>query len=104
MKLSKTNKMLIALGVLVVATGVYFLLTGGSNDDDIVMVEEGMATGQAQSVFVDLAAQLDPVAFDTSVLSDPRFLGLQDIHTAIVPEIAGRVDPFASLFGSSKAR
>jgi hypothetical protein len=35
------------------------------------------------------------------VFSDPRFMALTDIHTAILPESVGRNDPFASISGVS---
>jgi hypothetical protein len=50
----------------------------------------------AETTFVNLATQLEPLGFDTAILSDPRFMALVDIHTAVIPESAGRRDPFAS--------
>jgi hypothetical protein len=47
--------------------------------------------------FVNLTAQLDPLGFNTSILADPRFMSLVDIHTAILPEVSGRRDPFLPL-------
>ena len=93
---SRSTKIIVAVGVLVLATAAYFLLMN-KDDGETVLIEDGSAASEAQSVFINLAAQIEPVSFDTSILSDPRFLGLQDIHTAIVPEPVGRTDPFAPL-------
>jgi hypothetical protein len=51
--------------------------------------------------FLNLSSQIGPISFDTSVFSDPRFMALTDIHTAILPESVGRNDPFASISGVS---
>jgi hypothetical protein len=54
-------------------------------------------TSPEEIAFVNLASQLEPLGFDTSIFSDPRFAALVDIHTPVIPEAAGRRDPFAPL-------
>jgi hypothetical protein len=50
---------------------------------------------------VNLVGTLDPIAFDTTIFSDPRFNALVDLKTAIVDEPIGRPDPFAPIPGVS---
>ena len=85
----------LALGLLALAAAAYFLWPRPA-PEDVTIVDQGPA-GSAQASFLQLVAELGPIAFDTSVLSDPEFLSLQDIRTAIVPEEAGRADPFGPL-------
>lgn len=95
MPLSRTTVVGIILALLVLAAAGY-LLFGQDRLTSGVSIEPGPASS-AEQTFLNLAAKIDPVAFDTSILSDPRFVNLQDIRTSIVPESSGRVDPFAPL-------
>lgn len=78
--------------VLIIAAG-YLLLFKPPAD----VVSEETPTSPEEIAFVNLASQLDPLTFDTSIFSDTRFTSLIDIHTAVVPEPSGRRDPFAPL-------
>lgn len=83
----------IAIALLILAAAGYMLF---SNSNLLPGVSINNApVSQAESTFLALTAQIDPVSFDISILRDPRFMRLQDIKTAIIPEAAGRVDPFA---------
>lgn len=81
--------------------GIILLLGAGialfSSSAGTVALQSSTTTSDAEATFVNLTAQLEPIGFDTSILSDPRFTSLVDIHTAIVPEPTGRRDPFAPI-------
>jgi hypothetical protein len=94
-QISRTIIILIVLGVLVLLA-VSYLLVRTKEDPGTVSVT-GIPATATEANFITLASQLDGIVFDTSVLVDPRFLSLQDIHTAVLPESAGRPDPFAPL-------
>lgn len=82
----------ICIGLLIPA---YFLISGtggGSSDADVTA---SAPTSEAEAVFVNLTSQLGTLSYDTSILSDPRFTSLVDLHTAVLPEQQGRKDPFA---------
>ncbi len=83
--ISRTIAVFVVLGLIVLAAIGYTLMQGGSEDD------------VSEANFITLASELDAIRFDTTVLSDPRFTGLADIHTAITPEPQGRADPFGPL-------
>lgn len=100
MALSKKKSIAIAAGIVVLGVVAYVVWLRPQPVDNVSIAGFGPAS-EAQSTFLTLAAQLQPIAFDASVLSDPRFLALVDIKTAILPETPGRTDPFAPLSGVS---
>ncbi len=98
MNLSNNKNLLIALGAIVLIAVVYLTFLSDPAPAPDLMVETA-AGSSAELFFVNLAGTLDPIAFDTQVLTDPRFTSLVDIRTAIVPEASGRPDPFAPIAG-----
>lgn len=100
MALSKKKSITIAAAVVVLGLVAYFVWLRPQPVDNVSVAGFGPAS-EAQATFLTLAAQLQPIAFDASVLSDPRFLSLVDIKTAVLPETSGRSDPFAPLPGVS---
>jgi hypothetical protein len=100
MALSKNTTILIAAGIVVLGLVAYFLWMRPSGEEIVSTTGFG-AAGEAQATFLTLGAQLGPIGFDASILSDPRFTKLVDIKTVIVPEAGGRTDPFAPLPGAA---
>lgn len=96
MKLDSTN-ILIIVAALVVAGGAYWYFFTGTGNQPPLSVSGGPSAAEAQ--FQSLVGELAPVTFDTTVLSDPRFMSLIDIATPITPESMGRLDPFAPIPG-----
>ncbi|MES2668736.1 MAG: hypothetical protein V4644_03560 [Patescibacteria group bacterium] len=99
MALSKKTTNLLIAGTIVVLGVAAYLTWMRPTDEENVSVEGLTEATEVQATFLTLAAQLDPVAFDADILSDPRFTALVDIKTAILPENSGRTDPFAPLPG-----
>ena len=98
MTLSRKNLMTVVGGALALAVIAYLFLGGG--DGTVPVVSPQGAAGTAAEVrFSSLVAELNGLSFETAILSDERFLSLIDIRTAVVPEAAGRADPFAPLAG-----
>lgn len=81
----------ICIGLLIPA---YFLISGTSTPSE-ADVTASAPTSEAEAVFVNLTSQLGTLSYDTSILSDPRFTSLVDLHTTVLPEQQGRKDPFA---------
>lgn len=94
----KTNITLIVVVLLVLGGGLYWYLTGQSGNQTPLMGIAG-PDNPAQSQFQSLVSQLQPISFNTAIFSDPRFTALVDITTPLVPETAGRIDPFAPIPG-----
>ena len=82
----------LVIGFLGIVIPGYFLINATPTGDVVVASEP---TSEAEARFVDLTNQLDQLQFDKSILSDPRFSALIDLHTAVLPETLGKRDPFA---------
>jgi hypothetical protein len=84
--------------VVVIALGsayIYFF-TGPASQPPL---DASTANNAAEQQFLNLAAELQPISFDTSLFSDPRFANLVDLTVPITPEPQGRTDPFAPIPG-----
>lgn len=88
---------MIICGVVVVGGLLYYFFFFTADTGTAVTAAAGAS--DAELTFVNLAGQLDPIDFDTTLLSDPRFSALVDIRTPILPESVGRTDPFAPISG-----
>lgn len=94
-----SNTTLLIVATLIVAAGAYwYFFTGTGNEPPLTTTT---VENQAQTQFQMLVSQLQPVSFDTTIFSDPRFMALTDLATPVLPESAGRLDPFASIPGVS---
>ncbi len=89
------SSIILIVGALALFGAAGYLLFGQQGLEGAVPTNT--AATRAELTFLSLAARIDPISFDASIVSDPRFVILQDIGTAIVAEDAGRVDPFAPL-------
>lgn len=101
MKFSKTTTiLLVALAVvaLIAAFVIFNALSGVPSDEDI-LTEAGLDTNVDETLFMNLASQIDSISFKDEFIRDPRFLMLVDIRTLVVDEPAGRKDPFANISG-----
>lgn len=92
--MSRTTIILSVIALVVLGAFYYFFFQG--SDVPVVSLERAPGT-TAEVTFIGLAAELGPIDFNTAVLDDPRFAALSDIKTAVIPEAAGRADPFAPL-------
>ncbi len=91
------SKLIIGVAALIVGLAVpaYFLFSGSSGNSGVV--QPSIPTSEAEATFLSLTSQLTPLSFNTGILTDPRFMALVDLHTAIIPEQTGKKDPFAAL-------
>ncbi len=95
-----SNTIILILITLLVAFGAYwyFFVESGNQPP----LAPTVAENEAQMQFQILASELQPIAFDTRIFSDPRFVALVDLATPVAPESVGRLDPFSPLSGVSK--
>lgn len=93
----KKNTIYLIIAALVVAAGAYwYFFTGTGNQPPL---SASTVTNPAQVQFQTLVGELQPISFNTSIFSDPRFNALVDITTSISPESFGRLDPLAPFSG-----
>lgn len=96
MPMDKNTLIAVAIGFLLLTSAGYFLFVRPATAPTSgVALDSSMPVSPEETTFVNLAAQLEPLGFDTSILSDARFVSLIDLHTAVIPEASGRRDPFA---------
>lgn len=94
---NQTPVVLIILGIVVLGAIAYLLFGQGTTDPAVAITDTSIT--ERELVFVNLTAQIEPIKFETSILTDARFLALLDLRTAIVPENEGRTDPFGPIPG-----
>jgi hypothetical protein len=94
---SQTKIVIAVLGIAVILGIVYLVFFNSNSDTTAVSTTGGTPSSPAEVDFLNLSSQVEPITFDTTILNDPRFISLVDIHTAILPEATGRKDPFAPL-------
>lgn len=97
MKFSSNTAVLVSAGLLVLAGAYWFFFGQGGNDLPLTAGVENAP----QARFAALVGELEPISFDTSIFSNPRFAALVDLATPVAPESSGRLDPFASVPGAS---
>jgi hypothetical protein len=100
MHLTRRTTILIVCAVVVFGGAAIYYMSGSSTDSTSAVSASAPASA-AELTFVNLVGQLNSLTFDTSILSDPRFTALVDIHTSLVPEAAGRRNPFAPISAGS---
>jgi hypothetical protein len=94
MSFLENKNLMFGLGAAILIVVGYLLFFNKSSTPDITT---GSPTSADELLFINLAGELDPIVFNSTVLTDPRFVSLVDIRTAIIPENLGRTDPFAPL-------
>ena len=93
------NSLTIGIVVVVILGGGYLYFFSGSSQ---APVSATPPAGAAEQQFLTLAGELQPLSFDTSILSDPRFASLVDISVPVTEDAQGRTDPFAPIPGVAK--
>ena len=96
MSLSKTQKILIGLGALVILGGVlyYFYYGSSSVPVDLLLPQESQAVGQDVIVLVE---KLNLISIDSSLFSSVLFTSLKDFTVALFPESQGKLNLFAPI-------
>ena len=93
--------LIIGLVLVAVLGGAYLYFFSSSTEAPLSSTAP--ATPQEQQ-FLDVAAQLQPISFNTAIFSDPRFASLVDLTVPVTPEAQGRPDPFAPISGLSAGK
>jgi hypothetical protein len=95
MHLSRKSLLTLLSAAIVLVGGFYYFFIYTRQDSSVLSSTEPAT--EAELSFISLFGELGAVTFDTRLLDDPRFSALVDIRTPIVPETAGRKDPFGPL-------
>jgi hypothetical protein len=95
-----TNTLLIGIAIVVVLGGLYLYFFSGSPQTP---VSASAPAGAQEQQFLNAAAELQPISFNTAIFTDPRFASLVDITVPVSPDVQGRTDPFAPIPGLAAA-
>lgn len=96
MKFLSEHKLIVILGAVVLAAGVWFGLSSSSTPTSLVTTTTADAgVSASDQTLVSTLLELRSVSLDGTIFSEPAFLSLQDFSTQIVNEPVGRTDPFA---------
>lgn len=103
--LKKYKTAIIIIIVLVAAFVAYtYLYPSGSSSDSLISktdVNGLQSSGPSGQEFVTQLLTLNKLAFKTEIFNDPVFNSLQDFSQALIPQEAGRPNPFSPLdFGA----
>lgn len=98
----KQHILLFLLIVAVLAGVIWYGLSSGSSAPPLLTTDEPIIGGtlaqtSAEQEIVGTLLALRAVTLSGTIFSDPAFTTLQDFGTTIVPEAAGRPNPFAPL-------
>jgi hypothetical protein len=103
MKLPSRTTILYGSAAIVFVGAAYYFSTGNQvTQTQIVTEVANSEASQAEQQFITLVNKVDPITFDLSIFSNPRFVGLRDMTTPVVPETVGRKDPFAAYPGAAQ--
>ena len=91
------NTVILLVCLLIVIIGAVYYFFFFTNDSGAAIEADPGVASHAEMSFIDLASKVDPIVFNTALLSDPRFTSRTDIRTTILPETSGRKDPFAPI-------
>jgi hypothetical protein len=110
MNIFTQHKGIIVIIALLAAGALWYGMSqsGSESSSAIVASGSGVATDAGDSTvanaldpetqkILDLLLALRSIQFDDTIFSNPAFVSLRDFTTKIVPEPAGRPDPFAPL-------
>lgn len=92
------HKLTVAIGVLVIAGGIWYGMSGGATAQPLLATDTPLSAGDQELVATLL--ELRAVSLNGTIFSDPIFLSLKDFGKEIVPEPVGRPNPFAPLPGA----
>lgn len=83
--------------LIIIAGGYWYFFAQTGNQPPLTTTTP--SGNSAQTQFQILVSQLQPISFDTTIFSDPKFTSLVDLTMPVAPESSGRPDPFAPVPG-----
>lgn len=104
----KQHKIMFLLVIVVLAIAIWYGMSSGGSPAPLLTTDEPIIGGtlaqtSAEQEIVGTLLALRAVTLSGTIFSDPAFTTLQDFGTTIVPEAAGRPNPFAPLTRSGTA-
>jgi hypothetical protein len=95
------SKIAIIAIVIVIAGGMWYGLTSSSSPASTGVLSSSATDSSGDQSIVSTLLALQSITLSGAIFSNPAYATLKDFTTAIVPEPAGRPDPFAPLPSSA---
>lgn len=93
----------VGIGIVVAGAIWYGMSQGSGSSSGSLIANQPVATSADERELVETLLALRSVTLDGSIFTQPAFMSLKDFGTQIVPEPAGRPNPFAPLGGGGGA-
>lgn len=87
------------IGVVVVIGFIGWYVSSSGAAPATLSSTPDASTGPGDAI-VQTLVSLQTITLSGTIFSDPAFMSLNDLTTAIIPEAAGRTDPFAPLLAN----
>src|ERR1035437_4054823 len=100
MKLSQTQKLILALIIFAIAGFIIYssFFSGSSTGGAIVSGGEATTTMSVEGQdVVNMVSEINTISINPGLFSSPLFLGLTDFSVSLSPEPQGRPNPFADI-------
>ncbi len=94
-KMLSQHKIIIIVGVAIVALIAWYSLSSSSSSPEPLLTTTTADSGDQE--LLQSLETLKAINLDTTIFSNPAYLSLKDFSTQIVLEPIGRSDPFAPL-------
>jgi hypothetical protein len=101
MAILQNKVMILILGSVLVAVAAWYLFLRDTTAVPLLQTEDLTTANGADKDVVETLLQLRAITLSGTIFTDPAFVALQDHGTQIVPEPAGRPNPFLPLEGTS---
>lgn len=100
-----SRNLLIAVAIIlaVVAAGYFYLTRDTVSDSDLLIGAPVESSGGVEGDLLTALQQLRTITLDSKIFEDPVFRSFVDFSTTLVPQPAGRTNPFAPLDASALA-
>lgn len=95
------TSVLSVIGIAILVAGaIWYGMSQGSVGSTSLISTQSIGNSPDERELVETLLALRAVTLDGTVFNEPAFLSLRDFGTQIVPEPAGRPNPFAPLTGT----
>ena len=95
----KSNVSIVIITAIIALAGSYWYFSSGTGNQPPLSTSGSPTGNSAQVQFQALVSELQPISFNTTIFSDPKFTALVNLETPVAPEPTGRLDPFAPVKG-----
>jgi hypothetical protein len=102
MAIFRNKFVILILGSVLAAAAAWYIFLRDTTPQALLTTEDLTTSSGADKDVVETLLQLRAITLSGTIFSDPAFVSLKDNGTQIVPEPAGRENPFLPLPGMTQ--